>query len=179
MQKYDSNCRSRTTWFDLAGTFCSLSEPEPLNAFESIEGLSNTEVDNLDSPAYSEEQSHILSPWNIYWTEAAAYGGGLELDNPVFGSNWTKYWGAHAWFDCVTPLVFQVYFHDHSGSLDYPNMDTQSDIMNYHSDFLIGSTFRICSPIGDISITLPSYQCDQRQQSSRGQIKYTLSLTRY
>ena len=87
MQKYDSNCRSRTTWFDLAGTFCSLSEPEPLNAFESIEGLSNTEVDNLDSPAYSEEQSHILSPWNIYWTEAAAYGGGLELDNPVFGSN--------------------------------------------------------------------------------------------
>ena len=58
----------------------------------------------------------------------------------------------------VTPVVLQVYFQDHSESLDNPNMDPQYGIMTYHSDFLIGLTFRICSPIGYISITLPSYQ---------------------
>jgi hypothetical protein len=52
MQKYNSNCTSRTNWFDLAGTHCTLSEPEPLNAFKSIEGLLNTEVDNICLPAY-------------------------------------------------------------------------------------------------------------------------------
>jgi hypothetical protein len=52
-------------------------------------------------------------------------------------------------------LVLQVYFWDHIESLDNPNMDTLSDVMNYHSDFPVGSTFRICSPIGYISITLP------------------------
>jgi len=58
----------------------------------------------------------------------------------------------------VTPLVLQVYFGDHTRSLDNPNTNTQSEIMNYHSDFLIGSTFQIGSPIGNISITLPVYQ---------------------
>ena len=77
-----------------------MSKPEPSNAIESIEGLLNTEVDDLISPAYFWEQSDIPSPWNIYWTEAAAYGGGSELDHPVFGNSWTKYWGAHAWFNC-------------------------------------------------------------------------------
>jgi len=69
----------------------------------------------------------------------------------------------------VTPLVLQVYFRDHTGSFDIPNMDTQSEILNYHSDFLIGSTFQICSPIGNISITLPSYQWinDSDQAESR------------
>jgi len=60
--------------------------------------------------------------------------------------------------EAVTPLVLQVYFRDHTGSLNNQNMNTQSEIMNYHSDFLVGSTFRICSPIGNISITVPSYQ---------------------
>jgi len=58
----------------------------------------------------------------------------------------------------VTPLVLQEDFRDHTGSLDNPNMDIQSELMKYHSEFLIGSTFRICSPIGNISITLPSHQ---------------------
>jgi len=57
----------------------------------------------------------------------------------------------------VTPLVLQVYFRDHKGSLNNPNMDTQSKLMKYHADFLIGSTVRICSPIGNVFITLPSY----------------------
>jgi len=60
--------------------------------------------------------------------------------------------------NCVTPLVLQVYFQDLTGSLDNPNMDAQSESMHFHSDFLIGSTFRICSPIGTIFITLPSYK---------------------
>jgi hypothetical protein len=55
----------------------------------------------------------------------------------------------------VMILVLQVYFRDHKESLDYPNMDTQSELMKYHSDFLIGSTFQICSLIGNISIRLP------------------------
>jgi len=28
------------------------------------------------------------------------YGGGLELNDPVFGNSWTRYWGAHSWFNC-------------------------------------------------------------------------------
>jgi hypothetical protein len=66
MQKYDSNCTSRTNWFDLAGTHCTLSEPEPLNTFESIEGLLNTEVDNICLPAYFWERSDTPYPWNLY-----------------------------------------------------------------------------------------------------------------
>jgi len=104
MQKYDSNCTSRTNWFDLAGTHCTLSEPEPLNPFESIEELLNTEVDDLCLPAYFWVRSDTPSPWNLYWTEAAAYGGGLELDDPVFGNSWTRYWGAHSWFNCEADI---------------------------------------------------------------------------
>jgi hypothetical protein len=55
----------------------------------------------------------------------------------------------------VMPLVLEVYFWDHTESPDNPNMDTQSELMKYHSDFLIQSTFRICSPYGNIVITLP------------------------
>ena len=28
----------------------------------------------------------------------------MEFDDPMVGSNWTKYWGAHAWFDCDLEL---------------------------------------------------------------------------
>jgi hypothetical protein len=51
MQEYDGNGTSQTNWFDLAGTSCTLSEPEALNAFDSIEGLLNTEVDDICLPA--------------------------------------------------------------------------------------------------------------------------------
>jgi len=72
MQKYNGNCSSEKPWFDLAGTYRFLSEPEPLNTFESIEGLLNTEVDNSTLPADFWEQSDVPSTWNIYWSEAAA-----------------------------------------------------------------------------------------------------------
>ena len=52
MREYDSNCTSRTNWLDLAGSHCLFSEAEPLNAFESIEGLLNTVVDDLTLLAY-------------------------------------------------------------------------------------------------------------------------------
>jgi hypothetical protein len=58
----------------------------------------------------------------------------------------------------VTPLVLQEDFRDHTGLLNNPNMDIQSELMKYHSEFLIGSTFQICSPIGNIAITLRSHQ---------------------
>jgi hypothetical protein len=88
-----------------------LSEPEPLNAFESIEGLLNIEVDDVYLPAYFWEQSDTPSPWNLYWTEAAVYGGGLTIDDPVFGNNWTKYWGAHSWFPYDPNLPFECAGH--------------------------------------------------------------------
>ena len=73
-----------------------MCEAEPLNAFESIEGLWNTDVGDLILPAYFWEQSDVPSPWIIYWTAAAAYGGDLERDNSVSGNSWTQFWGAHA-----------------------------------------------------------------------------------
>lgn len=81
-----------------------MSEPEPLHFFETIEGLLNTEVDDLTLPAYCQEQSDIPSTWNVYWTEAAAYGGGLALDVLLFVNSWTEYWGAHRGFKCDPDL---------------------------------------------------------------------------
>jgi len=58
----------------------------------------------------------------------------------------------------VTPLELQLYFRDHTRSLDNPYIHTWSDITNCHSDVYIGSTFRICSLISHISITRPVKQ---------------------
>ena len=51
-----------------------------------------------------------------------------------------------------------VYFRDHTQSLDDAYIDTWSETTNYHSDFYIGSTFWICSPISHIAITRPLRQ---------------------
>jgi len=116
MREYDSNCTSRTNWFHLARTHCSLSEPEHRDAFDSIEGLLNTQVDDLILPAYFWEQSEVPSPRDIYWTEAAAYGGGLAMDDPVFGSIWTKYWGTHSWGNCDLELPCECEEHNCLGT---------------------------------------------------------------
>ena len=68
----------------------------------------------------------------------------------------------------VMPLMLQVYFRDNSGSLHIPHMDIQSEIKNWHSDFFIRSTFRICSSIGNISITLPSCQLINNREHTEG-----------
>lgn len=57
----------------------------------------------------------------------------------------------------VTPLVVQVYFRDHTGSFNNPNMDIRSGITKHHSDFRIGSSFWISSAISHISVTRPSH----------------------
>jgi len=66
----------------------------------------------------------------------------------------------------VMPLVLQVYFQDHTGSLKDPNIDTWSEILNYHSDFHTWSTFLIChllliSPSPNLRINDPRWQLSQ------------------
>jgi len=66
----------------------------------------------------------------------------------------------------VMPLVIQVYFWNHSGSLNDPNEDTWSEIMNYHSDCHLGSTFGIShllfiSPFPNLCINDPWWQLSQ------------------
>jgi hypothetical protein len=48
-------------WFDLAGTLCLDFEPEPLNAFESIEAVLSATIEEEPSEAYSWEQSDFSS----------------------------------------------------------------------------------------------------------------------
>jgi hypothetical protein len=110
MLQYDSQCTSRLNWFCLAGVYCTISAPEPLNACESIERLLNTEIEE-SPPAYFWEQSDTPSPWNLYWTEAAAYRRGLEIDDLVFGNSWTRYWGAHSYFTCDSDIPCEYEGH--------------------------------------------------------------------
>jgi hypothetical protein len=100
MHQYDSNCTSRTNWFDLAGTPCLIFEPEPLNSIESIKAILAASFKEEPLEAYFWEQSAIPSPWNTYWTDAAREGGRLDINDPVFRLHWTRYTGAHSWFPC-------------------------------------------------------------------------------
>jgi len=64
--------------------------------------------------------SHLLQSWaavlaTLEVSDRAAHPSQLLLMSPA-----------------VMPLVLQVYFRDHKGSLDNPNMDTQSELMKYH-----------------------------------------------
>jgi hypothetical protein len=92
--QYDSKCTSRKNWFDLAGIPYLVFEHEPLNALQSIEAIlaESSRLDPLEADFW--EQSMVPSPWNIYWTDAARDGGGLDLNHPVFGQHWTRYTGA-------------------------------------------------------------------------------------
>jgi len=100
MPEYDINCTSRTNWFDLAGTPCLVFEPELLNAFDSIEAIYEATFEKEPLEAYFWEQSTVPSAWNLYWTEAAKEGGGLDINDPAFGAHWTRYLGAHSWYSC-------------------------------------------------------------------------------
>ena len=100
MQKYDSNCTSRMNWFDLARTPCLVFEPKPLNAFESIKAILAATFEEEPLQAYFWEQLTVPSPWNTYWTDAAREGGGLHINDALFGPHWTRYSGAHSWFRC-------------------------------------------------------------------------------
>jgi len=100
MQKYDSTCTPRTNWFDLAGTSCLVSEPKLLNTFDRIEEILTARFEEKPLEAYFWEQSTVPSPWNTYWTDAGREGGGLDINDPVFGIHWTTYSGAYSWFPC-------------------------------------------------------------------------------
>jgi hypothetical protein len=116
MHQYDSNCTSRTNWFDLAGIPCLVFEPEPLNAFESIEAILTASFEEEPLEAYFWEQSAVPSPWNTYWTEAAREGGGLDINDPVFGPHWTRYTGAHSWFPCDPEELCDCEGHNCAGT---------------------------------------------------------------
>jgi hypothetical protein len=98
MHEYDSNCTSQTNWFDLAGIPCLVFEPEPLNTFESIEAILAASFQEEPLEAYFWEQSGVPYPGNTYWTDAAQEGGGLDINDPVFGPHRTRYTGAHSRF---------------------------------------------------------------------------------
>jgi hypothetical protein len=116
MQKYDSNCTSRTNWFDLAGTPSIVFEPEPLNAFESIEAILAASFEEDPLEAYFWEQSTVPSPWNTDWTDAAREGGGLDINDPVFGPHWTRYTGANSWFPCDPETPCECEGHNCAGT---------------------------------------------------------------
>jgi len=40
----------------------------------------------------------------------------LELDDLVFGNSWTKYWGAHAWFNSDPELPCECEGHHFLGT---------------------------------------------------------------
>jgi len=99
MLKYKSNCTSQTNRFDLAGTLGPGFEREPLNAFDCIRDILAMTLEEEALEAYYWEQSDIPLAWNLYWTKSTEYGGSLDLDDPGLRDSWTKYWGAHAWFN--------------------------------------------------------------------------------
>jgi hypothetical protein len=117
MHQYDSNCTSRNNWFDLAGTTCLVFEPEPLNSFESIQTLRRSSFEEEHLEAYLWEQSAVPSPWNTYSTDAAREGGGLDINNPVFGPHWARSTGAHTWFPCYPEELCNCEGHKCAGTL--------------------------------------------------------------
>jgi hypothetical protein len=36
----------------------------------------------------------------------------LDLDDPVFGNSWTRYWGSHSWFNCDIDTLCWCEGHD-------------------------------------------------------------------
>jgi hypothetical protein len=98
MPAYDSKKpqQSRINSFDLAGRTTNLFKVEPLNAVNSINAVILEPEEPLEP--YFWEEPQAVSPWNSYWTEAAKYGGGLQINDPVFKDSWTKYYGLH--MDC-------------------------------------------------------------------------------
>jgi hypothetical protein len=98
MHKYDSNCTSQTNCLDIARTPYLVFEPEPLNAFKSIETILTATFQTEPLEACFWEQSNVPSPWNTYWTDILREGSGLDNNDPVFGPHWTTCSGAQSGF---------------------------------------------------------------------------------
>jgi len=84
----------------MAELIVQVCEPNHLNAIDSIGAIVATTLEEDPLEAYFSEQSDFPSRWNLYWTKPTVHEWSLELDNPVFGKSWTKYWGAHTWLNC-------------------------------------------------------------------------------
>lgn len=85
MQMYDRHHTTRKNWFHLARTSCLGHGPKPMITFESMEAiLSANLAEELFEPVLC-EGSTVHSLVNVHWTDAAREGGGLDINNPVFG----------------------------------------------------------------------------------------------
>jgi len=65
--------------------------------------------------AYFWEQSTLPFPWNLYWTDVAREGRGVDIKNPVFGQYWTRDLGAHSWFPCDPEEPCDCEEHNNTG----------------------------------------------------------------
>jgi len=93
---YDRNCTSQTIWFDHARIGCLVFEPNPLKAYHSIMAILAAPFEEEALEAQFWEQSTIPSHWNLYWTDSAREGEGLNINGPAFRQHWTRYLGTHS-----------------------------------------------------------------------------------
>jgi hypothetical protein len=91
----NSNCTSRTNWFDLPATPCLVFQTERLTAFETINARLALTFEEDPSIANFWDLSVVHSPWNVDWTDAGREGRGLGITNAVLGHYWTHYGGLH------------------------------------------------------------------------------------
>lgn len=90
MQQSDGNCTSRKNWVDLAGTSCTVFETKPLTSFKIIKARHSATFTKVHLEVYFWGQSDVSSPRNIYWTDTARVGGGLDMNDLVFRQHWRK-----------------------------------------------------------------------------------------
>ena len=100
MQMSDNICTSRMNWFALAGNPCFVIEPESLNTFDSIEAILTATFKEEPLEDNFWEQPTGPSRWTTFWTDSAKEGGRLDINDPVFCPNWTRYSADHSWFPC-------------------------------------------------------------------------------
>jgi len=85
-QQCSRNCTLWTNWFDQAGTTHLDFEPDLLNALGSIIANLIATILKALSEAYFWEQSDIPSTCDIYWTDAAREGKGLDINDPMLNN---------------------------------------------------------------------------------------------
>jgi len=64
-------------------------KPKPLNAFRSVQAILVVTVEEEPLNMYLLEQSTVSSPWNLRLMDAVREGGGLDINDLVFGQHWT------------------------------------------------------------------------------------------
>ena len=85
IQHYNTNCIPRPNSDDLTDMPCNYFEPEPLNSFSNIDVFLEATFEEEPLEAYFWQQSTLPSLWNLYGTDVAREGRGLDTNDPVFG----------------------------------------------------------------------------------------------